>query len=192
MDIRRTLRFPTFGNAGPVDWSETYDQIVAVTEARLRMLDDALREQVERAAQTGEPEDGLVGQTAYVTPDGRTIAGGEQVRALERLVHSERVLLSKLIRDRATITAGVARLAAQMREDRRIRQEVAAETMAAFLDEVGLDRRSPEVQRAAVRAVTSGLANAGFADDVAGAPDEAPLDSVGQARARLPRPGERA
>jgi hypothetical protein len=154
---------------------EAYGELIAVSMARSQYLGALLAEQVSRAGAgereawempdlDGDPTGlggpdtaaGLVGYTysASVVPDGdgggrlERVATGEEIRALVKLEAEERDRAAKLIRDALRIGVELHQV-----EALRTYGSAIAASLQALVRELGLDERTPEINRAAQRAV---------------------------------------
>jgi hypothetical protein len=154
---------------------DAYGQLVAVSVARAEFLGELLAAQfaaartmdirrstaradaagehdVDRAVDAPDGAGGLIGHTYSVAAseaDGiERIAVGEEIRALARLEAEERDRAAKLIRD-------AIRLGIELHQAEALRTYGAsiAASLQALVRELGLDEHSPEVNRAAQRAV---------------------------------------
>jgi hypothetical protein len=133
-----------------VSFLEAYSELVAVSLARAEFLGALLAEQI---ADAQRPTEGLVyTQHAFQGVDedgGQQLAEiGEDIRALVKAEADERDRAARLIRDAIKIGVQI-----HQAEAMRSYGATIAASLQAFARELGLNEHSPEVNRAAARAV---------------------------------------
>ena len=183
------MEFPTFANVPPVrDLAAAYDELVAVSEGRVRLYAALLAQQAQSAEDDGAAEDALVGRRRGTDATGRVFDTGEQIRSLAELEAQERDRLARLTSDGMRMAVGAHRALSD--DVRTRRNRVAALSIGAFVDEIGLERTDPAVLRAAQRAAYEGMRASGCDEgdpDVEAGPA---LTADEQARARRDNPSE--
>lgn len=169
-------RFPRYGapDVQPVQFAETYAQLMAVAAARAQWLGEILQDALRR-----EGLDALIGDKMELTRDGTPVPVAEELRALVKLEADERTRAERMARDGIRIGIEASQVDAM-----RSYGKTVITAMRMFADELGVPWTDPAVARVARRAILRARQELGF--DVR-SPEEAGVMLSDEERGRLLR-----